>query len=144
MINYLNILDVWSIIEHEYEPKFNTTTHSLTTESQIDKSLNDCAVNTILNSISEPIALVFGNMTSARDMWLTLLNKFEGNTQIKKTKIMGLGTKFENFKMEDHESIEEMHNKLISIQNEFSDLGESLTNNKVVGKILRVMLQRPR
>jgi hypothetical protein len=68
MINYLNILDVWSIIEYRYEPKYNTTTHSLTIESQIDKSLNDCTINTILNSVSEPIALVFYNMTSARDM----------------------------------------------------------------------------
>jgi hypothetical protein len=96
MINYINILDVWSIVEHEYEPKYNTITHSLTIESQIDKGLNDCAVNDILNSVSEPIAQIFGNMTSAKDMWLTLLNRFEGNTQIKRTKIMGLETKFEN------------------------------------------------
>jgi hypothetical protein len=44
MINYLNILDVWSIVEYPYEPKYNITTHSLTTESQIDKDLNDCTV----------------------------------------------------------------------------------------------------
>jgi gag-polypeptide of LTR copia-type len=49
---------------------------------------------------------------------------------------MDLETKFENFKIEDHESIEEMYNRLLSIQNEFSNLGEPLRNNKVVGKIL--------
>jgi hypothetical protein len=59
MINYLNILDVWSIVKHDYEPKFNTTTLCLTTESQIDKSLNDYVVNAILNSVSEIITLVF-------------------------------------------------------------------------------------
>jgi gag-polypeptide of LTR copia-type len=53
---------------------------------------------------------------------------------------MGLETKFENLKMKDHESIEEMYNRLLSIQNEFSDLGEPLTNNKFIGKILRVIL----
>jgi endonuclease III-like uncharacterized protein len=57
---------------------------------------------------------------------------------------MDLEIKFENFKMEDHESIKEIYNRLLSIQNEFSDLDESLTNNKVIGKILSVMLQRPR
>jgi gag-polypeptide of LTR copia-type len=119
MINYLNILDVWYIVEHGYESKYNITTHSLTTEIQIDKGLNDCEVNAIFNSVSEIIALVFGNMTSARDMWLALLNRFEGNTQIKRIKIMGLETKFKNFKMEDHESIEELYNRLLSIQNEF-------------------------
>jgi gag-polypeptide of LTR copia-type len=144
MINYLNILDVWYIVEYGYEPKFNSTTHSLTTESQIDKGLNNYAVNDIRNSISEPIALVFDNMISARDMYLALLNRFEGNTQIKRTKIMDLKIKFKNFKMEDHESIEEIYNRLLSIQNEFLDLDEPLTNNKVIGKILRVMLRRSR
>jgi gag-polypeptide of LTR copia-type len=144
MINYFNILDVWSIVEHGYEQKYNTTTRSLTTESQIDKDLNNCAVNIILNSVSEPIVLVFSNMTSAKDMWLVLLNRFECNTQIKRTKIMGLETKFQNFKREDYESIEEMYNRLLSIQNEFSDLDEPLTNNKVIDKIIRVMLRRPR
>jgi phosphoribosylformylglycinamidine (FGAM) synthase PurS component len=82
-------------------------------------------------------------MTNARDMWLTLLNGFEENTQIKRIKIMSLKINFKNFKMKYHETIEEMCNHLLSIQNEFSDLDEPLINNKVVGKILRVMLRRP-
>jgi gag-polypeptide of LTR copia-type len=57
---------------------------------------------------------------------------------------MGLEIKFKNFKMKDHESIEEIYNKLLSIQNEFSKLSEPLTNNKVIDKILSVMLWRPR
>jgi gag-polypeptide of LTR copia-type len=71
-------------------------------------------------------------MISATNIWLALLNRFEGNTQIKRIKIMSHETKFKKFKMDDHEIIEEMYNHLLSIQNEFSDLGEPLTNNKVV------------
>jgi hypothetical protein len=47
-----------------------------------------------INLISEVITLTFDNITSARDMWLALLNRFEGDTQIKRTKNMGLETKF--------------------------------------------------
>jgi hypothetical protein len=54
---------------------------------------------------------------------------------------MGLGP---NFKMKDHKPIKEMYDHLLLIQNEFSDLAEALTNNKVVGKILMVILRRPR
>jgi hypothetical protein len=68
MINYLNSLDVWSIVENDYEPKFNPTTFSLATKSQIEKGHNDYAINAILNSVSVPIVLVRDNMTSARDM----------------------------------------------------------------------------
>jgi cob(I)alamin adenosyltransferase len=42
--------------------------------------------------------------------------------------------------MEDNKTIEEMYNRLLSIQNKFFDLGEPLINNKIVDKILRVML----
>jgi gag-polypeptide of LTR copia-type len=62
----------------------------------------------------------------------------------KEPKLWGLETKFEIFKMKDHKSIEEMYNRLLSIQNEFSDLGESLINNKVIDKILKVMLRMSR
>jgi hypothetical protein len=33
-----------------------------------------------------------------------------------------------------------MYNRLMAMQNEFSNLGETLSNNKVIEKILRVML----
>ena len=123
MINYLNILDVWDVVESGYSPKYNETTNKLTTESVMTKRDNDNAVNAILNSVSEPIALIFGDMTCAKDMWQALLNKYEGTTQIKRTKINGLDTKFESFRIEDHETIEDMYTRLMYIQNEFIDLG---------------------
>jgi hypothetical protein len=57
---------------------------------------------------------------------------------------MSLEIKFENFKMKDNEIIEKMYNRLMLIQNEFLDLGESLKNKKVIEKILRVMLRKLR
>jgi uncharacterized protein with GYD domain len=53
---------------------------------------------------------------------------------------MGFEIKFENFKMEGCETIKEMYNRLMAIQDEFSDLGKPLINNKVLDKILRMML----
>jgi hypothetical protein len=37
-----------------------------------------------------------------------------------------------------------MYNRLIHIQNKFSELGEILSNEKIIGKILCVMLRKPR
>jgi hypothetical protein len=92
--------------------------------------------NVTTNSVSEHIALVFDNVTRANDMGQALLDRREGNTQIKCTKIMRLKIKFENFKVEDNESIEEMYTRLMSIQNKFMDLGELVTNNKIIENIL--------
>ena len=106
--------------------------------------MNDCAINAILNSVSEQIALIFDNMSSAKEIWKTLLNRYEGNAQIKRTKINGLETKFENFRVEENKSIEDLYTRLMYIQNEFIDLGEPLSNNKIVGKLLRAVMRRPR
>jgi hypothetical protein len=59
-------------------------------------------------------------------MWETLLNRFEGNTQMKRTKLMGLESEFENFYIQERESIENMYLGLMHILNEFDEIGESL------------------
>jgi gag-polypeptide of LTR copia-type len=101
----------------------------------LDKRANDNAVNAIFNSVSEGIALLFCNMITAHEMWNTLITRYEGNSQIKKTKIIGLKTKFENSRLEDGETLENMYNRLIHIQNKFSELGETLSKGKVIGKL---------
>jgi hypothetical protein len=63
MTNYLNILEFLDIIETCYIPKYNPNTNVLTTES-----LLLIRVNEILNSVSEGVALLFGNMTIANEM----------------------------------------------------------------------------
>jgi hypothetical protein len=39
MINYLNILNVWDVVEKEYIPKYNPGTNILTTESLLVKKI---------------------------------------------------------------------------------------------------------
>jgi hypothetical protein len=68
MVNYLNILEVWNIVDKGYIAKYNPTSNVLTSESLLDKRANDNTINTILNSVSESVALLFGNMTTAHEM----------------------------------------------------------------------------
>jgi len=142
MINYLNILELWDVVNKGYTPIFTTDTKIETLESKQTKKDNDLAINAIINLVSESVALIFGSSSTAKEMWDALVNRYEGNTQIKRTKLTGLEAKFETFKVEDGESIEDMYNRLMHIQNEFIELGEPLSNNKIVGKLLRIMLMR--
>jgi hypothetical protein len=41
-------------------------------------------------------------------------------------------------------SIENMYSRLMHILNEFDEVGESLSNSKIVGKIFRIMIRRSR
>jgi hypothetical protein len=72
------------------------------------------------------------------------LNKFEGNTQMKKIKLMSLEFEFENFCIQEGESIENMYSRLMYILNVFDEIGEFLSNSKIVGKIFRTMMRKSR
>jgi hypothetical protein len=63
---------------------------------------------------------------------------------MKRTKLMGLESEFENFCIQEGESVENMYSRLMHILNEFDEIGESLSNSKIVGKIFRAMMRRPR
>jgi hypothetical protein len=69
----------------------------LTQKAKELKSQNDYAFNVILNSVSEIITILFGTTEIASEIWETLLNRFEGNSQMKKTKLMSLEFKFKIF-----------------------------------------------
>jgi hypothetical protein len=57
---------------------------------------------------------------------------------------MGLESEFENFYIQEGESIENMYSRLMYILNKFDEVGEYLSNFKIVGKIFRAMMRRPR
>jgi gag-polypeptide of LTR copia-type len=137
MVNYHNILDFWDVVQHGYVPHYDSSNLTLTQKTKKLKSQNDYAVNVILNSVSKRIAILFSTTKIASEMWKTLLNRFEDNSQMKRTKLMGLESEFENFCIQEGESIENMYSRLIHILNEFDEIGESLFNFKIVDKIFR-------
>jgi hypothetical protein len=80
MVKYLNILDLWDIVQHDYIPHYDPTNLILTQKIKELKSQNDYAINVILNSVSEKIIILFGTTEIASEMWEPILNRFEDNT----------------------------------------------------------------
>jgi gag-polypeptide of LTR copia-type len=109
MINYMNILDIWDIVVNGYVPQLDETTKVLTKESKLAKRDNDNTVSVILNSVSESVSVLYGNMTTTNEMWNALLTRYEENIQIKRTKLTSLEIKFENFRIEDGEILEDIY-----------------------------------
>jgi gag-polypeptide of LTR copia-type len=140
MLNYLNILDLWDVVQYDYVSHYDPSNLTLTQKPKELKSQNDYAVNVILNSVSEKIAILLGTIEIASEIWDTLLNRFESNSQMKRTKLMILESKFEKFCIQKGESIENIYSRLMHILNKFDEVGESLSNSK----IFRAMMRRPR
>jgi gag-polypeptide of LTR copia-type len=142
MVNYFNILDLWDIFQYCYVPHYYSNNLALISKAKELKSQNNYTVNIILNSVSEIIAILFGTIKIASEIREILLNRFEGNSQIKRSKLVVLESEFENFCIQEEDPIENMYLKLMHILNEFDNLGESLSNSKMVDKIFRVMMRR--
>jgi hypothetical protein len=60
MVNYLNILGLWDIVQYGYIPHYDPSNLTMTQNVKELKSQNDYAVNVILNSVNEKIAKLFG------------------------------------------------------------------------------------
>jgi hypothetical protein len=69
-------------------------------------------------------------------------NAHEGTTKVKSAKIQLLTTKFENRKMLEDESIQDYHLNILDIANAFDSLGEKISEEKLVRKILRSLPKR--
>ncbi|XP_075092140.1 uncharacterized protein LOC142172428 [Nicotiana tabacum] len=76
---------------------------------------------------------------SAKEIWEPLQTAHEGTTQVKQSKIDMLTTKYELFRMKDDESIQDMHTRFMSTINELHSMGEIISRNKLVKKILSVL-----
>ncbi|XP_019236240.1 PREDICTED: uncharacterized protein LOC109216534 [Nicotiana attenuata] len=76
---------------------------------------------------------------SAKEIWEALQTAHEGTTQVKQSKINMLTTEYELFRMQDDESVQEMHTRFTSIINELHSLCETIPRNKLVRKILSML-----
>jgi hypothetical protein len=68
MVNYLNILDFWDIIQYDYVPHYDPSNLTLTQKIKELKSQNDYVVNIILNSVRERITILFDTIKIASEM----------------------------------------------------------------------------
>jgi len=63
-------------------------------------------------------------------------------SEIKSSKIQLLTTKFESLKMKEDETIQDYYMNVLDIANSFDSLGEKLSNEKLIRKILRSLPKR--
>jgi hypothetical protein len=51
MVNYLNILGLWDVVQHGYVPHYDPSNLTMTQNVKELKYQNDYAINVILNSV---------------------------------------------------------------------------------------------
>ena len=76
---------------------------------------------------------------SAKEIWQTLENYYEGNVQVRSKKIQLHMYEYELFKIKPHKTITEMINHLNALVTTLRKLGKPFTKEEVNNKILRIL-----
>src|ERR1043165_9220007 len=103
---------------------------------------NSKALNALFNGIERNIFRLVHQCELAKDVWDTLKTTHEGTSKVKMSRLQMLTTKFENLKMKEEETIHEFHMNVLEIANTSGALGEKMSEEKLVRKILRSLPKR--
>ncbi|WZZ78931.1 hypothetical protein YC2023_099503 [Brassica napus] len=103
---------------------------------------NSKALTVIFSSVDVEKFKIIQGCESAKQVWDTLINHFEGNTSVRRTRLDHLASKFENLRMSDDELIDGFICKISELASEASVLGKKYEEKDLVKKLLRCLPPR--
>ncbi|XP_073290496.1 uncharacterized protein [Primulina huaijiensis] len=103
---------------------------------------NSKALNAIFTSVDMNMFSLITNCTSVKSAWDILQCHCEGSESVRRTRLRMLTSKFEMMRMEEYENILEYDRRLREIANEAFSVGESISNERLVSKVLRSLPER--
>jgi hypothetical protein len=103
---------------------------------------NSEALNALFNGVDKNMFKLNKQCIVAKDALEILKTAHEGTFKVKSARLQLLTTKFENLRMMEDESIQDYHLNILDIGNAFDSLGEKISDEKLVGKILRSLPKR--
>ncbi|KAL8464945.1 hypothetical protein ACS0TY_034433 [Phlomoides rotata] len=148
---YIKSIDerAWRSILAGWNPPRTTedADHEVQVKKELDWTNDECtlasynfkALNAIFTSVDTCMFKIISNCVSANDAWDRLQEHYEGSESIRRTKLRMLGTKFENLRMKEDESISSYNGRVSEIANDSHSLGEPISNVRLVNKILRTV-----
>ena len=79
---------------------------------------------------------------TTKEAWTILQTTYEGTKAVKDSKLQRLTTSFKEIKMEEDELFDEFYAKLKDIVNSAFNLGETISEPKIVRKVLKSLPKR--
>ncbi|GAU33559.1 hypothetical protein TSUD_143510 [Trifolium subterraneum] len=102
---------------------------------------NSKALNALFNGVDKNMFRLIKKCEVAKDAWEILKTTQEGTAKVK-ISLQNLTRKFENLRMKEDESVHNFYMNVMDFANSFDDLGEKLSVEKIVRKILRSLTKK--
>src|ERR1051325_6586397 len=139
--------DLWDVVldgyKHPVDAKGNKIDRkSMEKQQNIDYKNHHKARSILLSAISKMEYEKITNKDTTYDIFESLRMSHEGNAQVKETKALALIQKYEAFKMEEGESIEQMFSRFQTLTAGLRVLDKGYTNSDHVNKIIRSLPRR--
>ena len=110
------------------------------TQKKLDATANAKAMNMLFYALDRNEFNRVSMCQTAYEIWRTLKITHEGTKKVKQSKIFMLKNQFQNFRMKQDESINDMYSRFQDIYHSLLGLGEKYTDFDIVSKILNSLV----
>ncbi|KAG6531220.1 uncharacterized protein LOC122024699 [Zingiber officinale] len=144
METYLDALDLWEALNVDYEIPVlpaNSTMAQIKVHKE-KKTKKSKAKACLFAAVSATIFSRIMSLQTAKEIWDYLKSEYEGDERIRGMQVLNLIRDFEMQKMKKTETIKEYADILLGIANRVRLLGSSLTDLRIVEKILVTLPER--
>jgi hypothetical protein len=135
---FLKSIDVCKTVETGWiKPE---DTNELTITQTSTRFSNDKALHALCQALSPSEFPRISSCEIAKDAWQILETTYEGTKLVKSVKLQMLISKFEEVKMLEEETFREIYTKISDLRNLMVSLGKSISDVKLIRKIIRSLL----
>ena len=110
--------------------------------SVIVANFNSRVLNALFCRVTNEEFKKISSTEVSKEAWTILETTYEGTQAVKTMKLQRLTSSFEEIRMEEDKTFDELCDKLKDIVNSAFNLGESIAESKIVRKILRSLPER--
>nr|GEW76248.1 DNA-directed DNA polymerase [Tanacetum cinerariifolium] len=131
--------DVWEIVEKGIEKVDDESLLNATQRVDLQKERNkdQSALTLIYQCLDDAMFEKVVNATTSKEAWEIFQNTFKGIDKVKNVRLQTLRGEFEKLQMEEFKTISDYFTCALTISNKMKRNGESLSDTRVIEKILR-------
>jgi hypothetical protein len=111
-------------------------------DDMLDFRFNAKGMNVIMNGLAEAEFVKVMHLETSKAMCDKLISSYEGNEKVKDAKLQTYRLKFEQLKMNEHETVSKYFLRVEELLNAMKGLGENIEESFLVKNILRSFLDK--
>jgi len=144
MENFLRSKEYWSLVETGIPAAAEGVELTEAQQKSIaDQKLKDLKVkNYLFQAIDRTIMEMILNRDTAKHIWDSMKQKYQGSTRVKRAQLQALRKEFEVLQMKEGESVDAYFSRTLIIANKMKIHGENMQQVVIIEKILRSMTSR--